>query len=283
MWLNDPRGRWSGGVVLNRKSTPFSDIALPEWVVDPMYTSSQEGLNKLGTGLSTGEGIPDYYKPIGDFNSPQFQAMIKSVTGQIMQGSQEASAIGGTGRSGVALAASNDALKTVIPQLTYQDYTRALEGRGALLTTGANIQSGVRGSAQQQGLNESLFNQTLFQDKMALAGANDQWKKDASGAMGSMFGNILGMGASVGLAPFTGGASLMGLPGFASSAFGGSSGGSSNDDGGGLSGLFKSLGSLNLGGNRSGASFGISDPGLGSFSSLKGFQGIPGLPADMLS
>lgn len=170
-------------------STPYSDIPLPKEVTDPLYTSSQAGLNTLGSGLLTGN-IPDYYKSIGDFNSPQFQAMLNSVKGQIMQGSQESSAINGTGRSGVATTASNNSLNAVLPNLTYQDYLRAMQGRGALLGLGADVQTGVRGSAQNQQQYDSNFNQQIYQDQIQQAGLIDDYKKQASAAQGQMIGGI---------------------------------------------------------------------------------------------
>lgn len=254
--------------------TPYSDIALPKEVTDPLYTSSQAGLNTLGSGLINGD-IPDYYKSIGDFNSPQFQAMLNSVKGQIMQGSQESSAIGGTGRSGVAVTASNNALNSVVPQLTYQDYLRAIQGRGALLDTGINVQQGVRGSAQNQQQFDTNFNQTLFNDQVSLAGANDAYKQNAAKAQGGLYGTIGGLA----LGALTGGLGL--LPGMLSgttalsgavtggmfgAGLGGSLFGGGGGDSSGLSSLFSSLGNMNSG--TSGASYGISDSSLGSFKKL---------------
>lgn len=262
MRLNDPRSVAGGLAIINRKSTPYSDIALPKFVTDPLYTSSQAGLDKLGTGLITGEGIPDYYKSIGDFNSPQFQAMLNSVKGQVMQSSQEASAAQGIGRSGVATTASNNALNQILPQLTYQDYTRALAGRGALLDEGVNVESGVRGSAQTQGMNESNFNQTLFLDQMARTGAIESYKQNAAGSIGSAIGT--GVGALGGF--LVGGpAGAMAGAGIGGSVGGAFDGGNANSTSS-LSQLFSSLGKMNTG--TSGASYGVSDPSLGSFKSL---------------
>lgn len=260
--LWDPRSRVSGGQILNLKSTPYSDIPLPKFVTDPLYTSSQGELDKLGTGLINGD-IPDYYKSIGDFNSPQFQAMLNSVKGQVMQGSQEASAINGTGRSGVAVTASNNSLNSILPQLSYQDYTRALAGRGALLDTGINTEAGVRSSAQTQGLNESNFNQQLWEDQMKQAGMIDAYKKDASAAEGAFYGNIgsLVFGQDVGSLVSGGFNSANGVSPAAANGGGSSAAG--------LSSLFSSLSNMNSGSqNRGGASYGNSDPGLGSFKSL---------------
>lgn len=240
------------------EDNPYSGIQLPKEVTDPLYTSSQADLNKLGTGLINGD-IPDYYKSIGDFNSPQFQAMLNSVKGQVMQGSQEASAINGTGRSGVGVTASNNALNSILPQLSYQDYNRAISGRGALLDTGINVQSGVRQSAQNQQQFDSNWNQMLYQDQLQQTGLIDGINVRNAQAQGQMMGNVLGIGASIGLAPFTGGASLAGLPGFAS----GLSGGGGNE---GLSSLFNSISKINTPSNTQSGSPLLDQSGLGSFS-----------------
>lgn len=275
IWQNDPRAILTGGVLIDRKSTPYSDIALPKEVTDPLYTSSQSELNTLGSGLLEGN-IPDYYKSIGDFNSPQFQAMINSVKGQIMQGSQEASAINGTGRSGVAITASNNALSSILPQLTYQDFLRAVQGRGALLDTGLNVESGVRNSAQNQQQFDTNFNQTLYQDQIKQAGLIDDYKKQEAQAQGAFYGNI---------ATLVGG---QGLGNLVSGGFDASNGVSANgnySNNSSLSSLFDMLGKIgsSSGGGGSAASYGIADQGLGSFNSLAGGADANGAALDLLA
>ncbi len=246
-------------------STPYSDIALPKLVTDPLYSSSQASLDKLGSGLLNGD-VPDYYKSIGDFNSPQFQAMLNSVKGQIMQGSQEASAIQGTGRSGVATTASNNALNQVVPQLSYQDYLRAVQGRGALLDTGINTESGVRGSAQNQQQFDTNFNQQLYQDQIQQAGLMDSWKKSASGAQGAMFGEIAG-GLLGGVGGFALGGPLGAVQGASAGAgLGSSLAGGGNTGGSDLSSLFNSISKINTKSNTASGSPLLDSSGLGSFS-----------------
>lgn len=237
-------------------STPYSDIALPKEVTDPLYTSSQSSLDKLGSGLLNGD-VPDYYKSIGDFDSPQFQAMLNSVKGQTMQGAQEASAISGTGRSGVAVTASNNALNSVIPQLTYADYLRAVQGRGNLLDTGINTEQGVRNSAQNQQQFDTGFNQTLYGDQINQASLIDSYKKQAAAAQGQQIGNTI--------SGLTSGGILGGISGY----FGGPTDSSSlSNANSGLSSFFSSLGNLNLGGQGS-----IPTGGNSIASSLGSFGG----------
>lgn len=211
-------------------STPYSDINLPKEVTDPLYTSSQSGLNTLGTNLLNGQPLPGIYSDLGQFDSPAFQAMLNSVKGQVMQGSQEASAINGTGRSGVATTASNNALNSVIPQLSYQDYLNAQQQQIGLLGTGINVESGVRGSAQNQQQFDSNYNQQLYQDQIQQAGLESSFKQQAAAARGQQIGNTISGFESGGLA------------GAASGYFGGPTDSTSMSN---LSQLFSSLGNMN--------------------------------------
>lgn len=261
-------------------STPYSDIALPKEVTDPLYTSSQASLNNIGSGLLTGN-IPDYYKSIGDFNSPQFQAMLNSVKGQVMQGSQESAAIGGTGRSGLATAASNNSLNSIIPQLTYEDYTRALSGRGALLDAGLNTETGVRSSAQNQQQFDTNFNQTLYSDQINQATLQDNYKKQAAQAQGAFYGNI--------------GTALFGqnvgnlISGGMDGANGVSPNGAIGNSSSGISSFLDMLGKINpspsgSGNGASGGTVSGLDDQLGSFDagSLSSFGGSSGVsPLDL--
>jgi len=247
-------------------STPFSNIALPTNVTDPLYTSSQSGLNTLGTNLISGNGAPGQYSDLGKPDSPAFQAMLNSVKGQIMQGSQESSAISGTGRSGVAQTASNNALNSVVPQLTYQDFLTSQSQQQNLLGAGIDIQQGVRGSAQGQQQFDSTFNQNLFQDQDLLAQQNNQFKQQAAAAQGQFYGNL--------------GTALFGsdVGNLISGGMGGSSsGGSSNGiAGNSLSSLFSYLGSMG-GSNGSSLSSTLGSFGSSGLSSYGGTSAIDSL------
>lgn len=257
-------------------STPYSDINLPKEVTDPLYTSSQSGLNTLGTNLLNGQPLPGIYSDLGQFDSPAFQAMLNSVKGQVMQGSQEASAINGTGRSGVATTASNNALNSVIPQLSYQDYLNAQQQQIGLLGTGINVESGVRGSAQSQQQFDSNYNQQLYQDQINQAFLQDAYKKANASQIGQAIGTGVGAIGGFALGGPAGAIAGAGLGGSVGGAFDGSSG--SGNQTSNLSNLFASLGKTNTG--SSGASYGVSDSSLGSFSSLSSLNsGNPAVAA----
>lgn len=244
-------------------STPYSDIALPKEVTDPLYTSSQSSLNTLGSGLINGD-VPDYYKSIGDFDSPQFEAMLNSVKGQVMQGSQEANAIAGTGRSGVGVTASNNALNSILPQLTYQDYTRALAGRGALLDAGINTEQGVRSSAQNQQQFDTNFNENIYNDQINQASLENTFKQQSAGQIGQLIGTGVGAVGGFVVGGPAGALAGAGIGGSLGGAFDGGSGAGNQTSN--LSNLFASLSKVAPSGG--GASYGVSDPSLGSFKSL---------------
>lgn len=276
MRLNNERGNL-GSLFGSKKDNQVANVKLPDFQTDPYYTSSQSTLDKTGKDLLSGN-VPDYYKAIGDFDSPQFKQMMDSVQGRIMQGSQEASAINGTGRSGTAVAASNNALNQVMPQLSYADYLRAVNGRQDLLNTGLSTESGVRAAGQtQQG---QVNNFALDKTGLALkqASYNNDWNANAAKEQGSAFSNALPfIGAGVGgVAGLFAGNPLMGAQ--LGSQLGGALGGQNSN----LSSFFDMMGGLNKGGGGAGGGTGtpgVADPTLGSFKSsnpdiMKILQGV---------
>lgn len=257
-------------------STPFSNLTLPQFNVDPNYTSAQDQLSGLGSTLLSGGQLPGNLSSIGEADSPAFQAMLNSVKGQIMQGSQESSAINGTARSGVATTASNNALDSVVPSLTYQDFLNAQSQQVGLLNTGVGVEQGVRSSGQQQ--QEDQFNaaQSIFGDQATQAQLINSFKTAASGAIGGAIGT--GIGAVGGAIPgILTGNPLLAIQGASAGAgIGDTIGGGSNNTNSvsSLSSLLASLGKIGPG--TSGASYGISDPTLGSFKSLSSVSGAAG-------
>ena len=141
-----------------------------------------------------------------------------------------------------------------------------LGGSSAALNNIQEESSGIMNQDRQQYMND------LMQKYLAGMGIVQNQFNTGAGAAGSMAGNAIGQGnneaglafgranaqnnqnagllgsiASIGLAPFTGGMSLMGLPGMISGMGGGG--------GGAGSGMFKNP---SMGGNMSGGDFGLS-------------------------
>lgn len=205
-------------------STPYSNLPIPQMYKDPYYASSQDTLSTLGSNILTGK-LPDFYSSIGQSNSPEFQKMLQSVIGNTQRGVQEQAAQGGTARSGTVNAATSDALSQVIPQLTYQDFQNAQQQKAGLLQFGSGVEQNIGQAGLQNQNSIATQQQNIFEDARQQQDSIDQYKKTAASAQGGMIGNIVGGIASIGLAPFTGGASLMALPGFAAGAAGAGGGG----------------------------------------------------------
>lgn len=253
-WLRNNKGNL-GSLFGGKKSNPYDSIKLPDFQVDSSYQKSQDTLSGLGENILQGN-IPDYYKPIGDFNSDAFKQLINNVSGQINQGVQESAAIGGTGRSGTATAASGAAMSNILPQLQYSDYTRALEGRGALLNTGIGVEQGVRSAGQAQEGMLNNFNLANFDNQMALTGKTDAWDQQYGQQKGSAIGSLLN-GVAGGVSGFMTGGPWGALAG----GIGGLTGQSS-----GIGSLLPMLGNLGKGGQL----------GLGGDQTLGAFGGGTG-------
>lgn len=184
---------------------------VPDFQVDPYYTSSQKDLDTLGTGILSGN-LPDYYKNIGQANSPAFQSMLDSIIGKTQQGVNESLAASGTLRSGVAQSATSDALKGIIPNLTYADFLNSQNQQIGLLNTGVGIKQNVNSNARTQ---ESMVN------NYGLAKTQMQYNFDqaASQQQGQLFATLL----NGGLGAIAGGATG-GIPGAIAGGVGGLTG-----------------------------------------------------------
>lgn len=234
-----------GSLFGGKSGNQVADIALPKNVTDPLYTSSQAQLDKLGTNLLSGTPLPGMYSDLGVANSPAFQEMLNGVKGQTMQSAQEVAAINGTGRSGTAITASNQALNGIIPQLTYQDFLNSQNQQYNLLGLGTSVESGVRSSAQNQQQFDTNFNQNLFNDQFQQASYNNTFNANAAKEKGQAIGSLIQGGIDVAAAPFTGGLSLAGIPGLMGG--GGVGGTGTPSTGQNLSSIISALGSFGKG------------------------------------
>lgn len=227
-----------------------SNVTLKPFVTDPLYTSSQDQLNKLGTNLINGVPLTGNNANIGVSNSPAFQAMLNGIKGQTMQGAQEAAAINGTGRSGTAVTASNQALNQIIPKLTYQDFLNAQNQQIGLFNTGVNVQQGVRGAAQNEASQQNSYNEFLNGFQMDQAQYDNTYNANRAAQKGQAIGSVIQDALAIGAAPFTGGASLAALN-FGGGGVGGTGTPSSGQN---LNSIISGLGSFFKGGNSSGGS-----------------------------
>lgn len=249
--LKENRGN-IGALFGGKSDNQVANIPIPQFQTDPNFTSSQNSLATLGQNVLSGN-LPAFYSSLGKSNSPQFQSMLTNVEGQTNQNSQAAEAASGTARSGVGEAASALALNNVIPGLSYQDFTNAQTQQEGLLNFGSGLTQDVAGNALTNQEQENTFSQQNFTDQLNQSEYNNTYNANAAAQKGQAIGSLFSAGADIGLAPFTGGATLAGLPGALGSA------GASNGNSSGFASLISSLGSIgsNIGGGNSLSSSGV--------------------------
>jgi len=117
-----------------------------EYDVAPEYTETQSYLKGLGYDILGGD-LPDYFKPIGEYGGPELQRVIDTTSRDITKAAETSAIARNVGRGGIATGSTMRALSSVIPQMRYEDYSRAMGVRGSLFGMGADVLTGVRGSA----------------------------------------------------------------------------------------------------------------------------------------
>lgn len=122
----------------------YSDIALPEFQLDPYYGKTQEMLFPFYSDILAGKPS-EYFAPIGEYGGKEFEDVLGMTTRDITQRGLETGARlkmrGPRLGAGIARAVGD-----ISKQLRYEDYSRAMEGRKGLLTTGLTGMEGVRGA-----------------------------------------------------------------------------------------------------------------------------------------
>lgn len=180
-----------------------SGIDRPKYYTDPSYTETQGALKGLGLGLINGE-VPDYYKPIGETGSKEFEGMLGLTTRDIQKSTAESMAASGRSRGGNLAAVTAGAVADAATKARYSDYERSLTGKQNLLNLGVNTTQGVRSSAQVEGQLQNNFNWKDYQAQVDERAYQDAKEAAEDAALGEMIGTI----ASIGLGAATGGMSF---------------------------------------------------------------------------
>lgn len=225
-------------------------ISMPEYIQSPYYAQSQKLLSGLGTDILGGKP-PEYFRGIGEYNSPDFQNLLNLTQRDVTRGVNEDIVRRGVSRGGVGTSAIAKAIGDVGIKARFEDYARSMEGRKALLGAGIDIMGGTRAAGLTEANMANLFgldttkmgigiretglaslgdtrsaaltasaqkqgfdlSRSELEFKIAEFNAREEAAKKA--AKGSMWSSILGaVGTIAGaaLAPATGGLSLMALP-----------------------------------------------------------------------
>jgi len=212
-------------------------VATPSWQTDPIYSDLQGFLQGYGKDMMQGN-IPDWFKAIGE-PAPQVTGnYITEAMKPYLEASQEDRAARGVGRSPMD-ANTMAGLGNMSATLQFQDYLRAMQGREDLLGLGTGITQNTRDTANQNQVNQNLFNQWKWSGDTSNARYEDQNRQARQANQTSVFGTLgsLAGGALTGIA---------GMPGLSAGA-GMTGAGSSVGLGTGMSGFGQFLNTMGSG------------------------------------
>lgn len=179
-WLSDLFG---GG------DSHAADVKYPDWYSDPNFAGSQGFLDQYSKDLLN-NGPNDYYAPIGEYNTPEFQAAVHQSSQATVGATDAALARSGRARGGQGAAIAAQTIGDQNAKLAYADYLRAMNGREMFLKTGLGVQENVRdaGFANQGARNNFNVGGAKFNMDKAIYG--DSYDRQNSQDIGEMLGNI---------------------------------------------------------------------------------------------
>lgn len=174
---------------------------LPDFYDDPLFQTTQQDLYGRGQNILSGN-LPDYYKMLGESNSPEFQDVLRRSSRDIQENALETAAKTGT-RGGAVASAVSRATGDMTSKLRYNDYLSTIMNKKYLFGTGLDTLGGVRSSALNYGGQKNQFNLNKYglqmdQLKMEQAESmaeDDMWAQIISGTLG--FAGTIG-GAMIG-------------------------------------------------------------------------------------
>ncbi len=122
---------------------------LPSYGVSPYYERGQEALAPLGEDILAGKP-PEWLRGIGVAGGPEFEEMMKLTRRDVTRTVQEDIAKRGIGRGGIGTTAIAKTMGDIGVKARWEDYTRSIVGKKALLTAGVGIMGGVRTAGLQE-------------------------------------------------------------------------------------------------------------------------------------
>lgn len=167
-----------------------------DFFTDKDYLEGQKLLTDTGKGLLKGKPN-DYYKPIGEIGSTQFNDLLRMVNRDITTGVNENLAKRGVTRGGIGAAAIGRATGDASTKLRYDDMLRAIKGREFLLGTGLDTIQSTRNAGLTYGGQKNEYN--LNKEKLALMREKIAAEQDASnaGMLGNLFGSVGGFAGNL--------------------------------------------------------------------------------------
>lgn len=164
-------------------------VNFPDWYTDPHFSGSQDFLDQYSRDLLN-NGPNDYYRPIGEYGTPEFFNFINQAHAGTQRGVDEALARSGRARGGRAGEVAAQSIGDSNTRLIYEDYLRAMKGREMFFQTGLGTQRDVRnaGFANQSARNNFNIAGANFDYNKAIYG--DQFDRQSSEDIGKTIGTI---------------------------------------------------------------------------------------------
>lgn len=162
----------------------LSGFKLPEFQTEADYTELQKYLKNYGMGLMEGN-VPDYYKALGETNSPEFNAALNLMKGDVAS-SVESSAAATGRRGGVVSSVTAQKTGELTTKMRYADYLRSLQGKQYLMGAGIGLSESARSAAQAQQGQKNTFALNRSRLDMAFRQALDNQDEKSGEALGNL-------------------------------------------------------------------------------------------------
>lgn len=175
-------------------------VNYPEWYTDPHFSGSQDFLDQYSRDLLN-SGPNDYYRPIGEYNTPEFQDFLNQSSQAAVGATDAALARTGRARGGQGAAIAAQTLGEANAAAAYKDYLRAMQGREMFFKTGLETQRDVRNAGFANQTARNKFNVDGAEFDMAKAIYGDGYDRQNSQDIGKMIGAVAPLaGAGLGFA-----------------------------------------------------------------------------------
>lgn len=162
-------------------------LNLPEFQEPEYYKEMQEILSGFGKEALAGE-VPEYFAPLGEVGGEEFEGYLGRVLGDVKTGvTEQAARLGQRGGAPAEVLARETG--DISSKMRYQDFLRAMSGRGNILNLGLGTLSDVRGTDLSYANLENQFALNRAGLEMQQAQAADAWSQQGAGmVMGGLLG-----------------------------------------------------------------------------------------------
>lgn len=166
-------------------------VSYPDYYSDPHFSGSQDFLDTYSKDLLN-KGPNDYYKPIGEYGTPEFMNFLNQGNSGTLSGVDAALAKTGRARGGRVGEVAAQALGDNNAKLMYADYIRAMQGRKDFFNTGLDVQANVRDAGYANQDAKNAFNVGHSNFDLGKAAYQDDYKAQQDAKISRFIGGRFG-------------------------------------------------------------------------------------------